>query len=217
MLTHSWMVLIHILLLVFWLGTDLGVFLAAKMSERSDLSVETRGSLMQLGMVLDRLPRTAVILILPSGFTLANNLGMVQLSSAMLLGIWLLAFAWAALMWMGFLKPQSSIEALSHKVNFFIHVILVGVLAYVIMTLWGSAPLWLSMKLVAITLVLVCGIALDITFKPAVIAFTDIMANGATPERDAVYSKAIAPVYWWVIGIYIFVLMATYFGVVKPG
>ncbi|MFK8014780.1 MAG: hypothetical protein AB8G17_05025 [Gammaproteobacteria bacterium] len=216
MATHSYMVLFHILLLVFWLGTDLGVFLAAKMSERGELSVETRGSLMQLGMVLDRLPRTAVILILPSGFTLANNLGMVSLGSGALLGIWAAALVWAAIMWAGFLKPQSAVEALSHKVNFALHIILVLALGYAAFTLWGTAPLWLSMKIVAIALVLVCGIALDITFKPAVIAFTDIMTNGATPERDALYSKAIAPVYWWVIGIYICVLMATYFGVVKP-
>ena len=117
-MSYSWWVLLHIFLLVFWLGTDLGVFLAAKMSERADLSAETRGSLMTLGMVLDRLPRTAVILILPSGFMLATKLGLVALPAALLVLIWVAAFAWAAVMWAGFLKPHSSVEALSHKVNF---------------------------------------------------------------------------------------------------
>ena len=40
--TYSLMVLFHIFLLVFWLGTDLGVLFAAKMSERSDLSARNQ-------------------------------------------------------------------------------------------------------------------------------------------------------------------------------
>ena len=62
---------LHILLLVFWVGTDVGVFIAAKWSERSALSIETRQTVLQLGMVLDRLPRSALTLIIPSGCQLA--------------------------------------------------------------------------------------------------------------------------------------------------
>ncbi|MFK7885433.1 MAG: hypothetical protein AB8G16_01100 [Gammaproteobacteria bacterium] len=215
--SYSWMVLFHIMLLVFWLGTDVGVFLAAKMSERSDLSVETRGTVMQLGMVLDRLPRTGVILILPSGFTLLDRLGLVSLPTALLALIWVAAAAWAIVMWSGFLKPHSAVEALSHKINFFVHVLLVAVLAYVLFVLWGTAlPVWAWAKILCVACVLVCGIALDVTFKPAVIAFTDIMTNGANEERDERYRIAIRPVYRWVLGIYFFVILAAYFGVVKP-
>jgi len=214
--SYSWMVLFHILLLVFWLGTDVGVFLAAKMSERSDLSVEARGTVMQLGMVLDRLPRTGVILILPSGFTMLDRLGLVSLPGALQALIWVAAAAWAIVMWSGFLKPHSAVEAMSHKINFFVHVLLVGVLAYVLFILWGAIPSWAWFKILCVALILVCGIALDVTFKPAVIAFTDIMTNGANEERDERYRVAIRPVYRWVLGIYLFVLLAAYFGVVKP-
>ena len=50
----------------FWVGTDLGVFLAARYSERTELSYETRATVLQLGMVLDRLPRSALAIIIPS-------------------------------------------------------------------------------------------------------------------------------------------------------
>ena len=46
---------LHILLLVFWVGTDVGVFIAARWSEQTTLSIETRQTVLQLGMVLDRL------------------------------------------------------------------------------------------------------------------------------------------------------------------
>ena len=51
-LIYSLLVLVHILLLVFWVGTDVGVFLAAKVSERTDLSIETRSTILSVGMVL---------------------------------------------------------------------------------------------------------------------------------------------------------------------
>lgn len=215
--TYSLMVLFHILLLVFWLGTDLGVFLAAKMSERSDLKPETRMTLMQLAMILDRLPRTALILILPSGFTMAANLQLIALSSVAISVIWVAAILWALIMWTGFLNPESKYEKSSHIINFSLQAILVVVLGYLLLVeWWGVLPIWLSMKLLMLTLVFVCGLGLDITFKPAVDAFKDIMVNGPTEERDALYKKVIAPVYWWVIAIYILVIAAAYFGVVKP-
>ncbi len=77
MLEHKILVFFHISLWVFWLGTDLGVFLAAKMSENSSLSMETRSSVLRLGMVLDRLPRTCNALIFPSGLQLIANLEII--------------------------------------------------------------------------------------------------------------------------------------------
>ena len=50
-MTSLWLYL-HILLLVFWVGTDVGVFVAARWSERTSLSIETRQTVLQLGMVL---------------------------------------------------------------------------------------------------------------------------------------------------------------------
>ena len=60
MLMHELLTAIHVLGWVFWLGTDVGVFLAAKKSERrTDLSVESRLAVLELGMILDRAPRFA--------------------------------------------------------------------------------------------------------------------------------------------------------------
>ena len=214
--TYSLMVLFHIFLLVFWLGTDLGVLFAAKMSERSDLSAETRMTLVQLAMVLDRLPRTALILILPSGLTMASSLQMIELSSLVLTAVWVLALIWAIIMWLGFLNPESKYEKNSHLINFGVQLVLVFALGYLLFIWWATLPFWLSMKLLMLTLVFVCGLALDISFKPAVDAFKDIIIKGANQERDTAYVKAIAPVYLWVFAIYALVIAAACFGVVKP-
>ena len=82
---------LHILLLVFWVGTDLGVFLAAKYSERSEFSMESRQVVLMLGMMLDRLPRSALVLIVPSGLMLTQASGLTELSPSSVLGIWVFA------------------------------------------------------------------------------------------------------------------------------
>ena len=87
---------LHILLLVFWVGTDVGVFIAAKWSERTALSMETRQTVLQLGMVLDRLPRSALTLIIPSGCQLAVSSHWMTLSNAALISMWAHSASWSS-------------------------------------------------------------------------------------------------------------------------
>ena len=115
---------LHILLLVFWVGTDVGVFIAAKWSERSALSIETRQTVLQLGMVLDRLPRSALTLIIPSGCQLAVASGWLQLSGAMLGGMWLFAALWLAILWRGFLSSDPKTQEQSAKINWLLNLVL---------------------------------------------------------------------------------------------
>jgi len=218
MTLYSTLVFIHILLFVFWLGTDIGVFLAAKISERSDLGVETRATVLKLGMVLDRLPRSAVILIVPTGLQLGTVLGQFALPGFVLPAVWVISLTWLAVMWAGFLNPETALEKRATHINFIMHLIaaplLIGYSIYLF--LGDQAAPWLAIKVLMVGLIYVTGIVLDVLFKPAVAAFVTLVTQGATPERDAAYSKAIGPVYTSVLAIYAFVLIAAYLGTTKP-
>jgi len=208
----------HILLFVFWLGTDIGVFLAAKMSERRGLSVETRAAVLGLGMVLDRLPRSALVLIVPSGLQLAAWSGWLSLPPLLPVIVWLIAALWLAILWTGFLNPETTIEARAMRFNFVMNVAAaVAVGAFAIWSFSDAAtPRWLDLKLAAVAAIFVIGVLLDIRFKPAVAAFLDIVANGPSEERDARYSTAIGPVYRLVVAIYGMVVVAAFLGTAKP-
>ena len=69
---------IHVLLLVFWLGTDVGVLLLARRFRAASLSVETRLTLLHMAMVIDTLPRICFIAMLPVGVHLANAAGLLN-------------------------------------------------------------------------------------------------------------------------------------------
>lgn len=171
-MTSLWLYL-HILLLVFWVGTDVGVFIAARWSERTALSIETRQTVLQLGMVLDRLPRSALTLILPSGCQLANASGWLNLSDSVLGGMWAFAAIWLVILWRGFLSPDPKIQEQSAKINWGLNLVLaLGVSAVGIYLLTSTAmPDWLALKILAVGAIFCAGVALDLFFKPAVDIF----------------------------------------------
>lgn len=216
--SYSLWVFAHVLILVFWLGTDIGVFLAAKLSERSDLSVETRTTVLKLGMVLDRLPRSALTLIFPTGLQLATATGLLSLPGFALPLIWVISLGWLAVLWAGFLNPETALEKKAMLFNFAMNAIAALVVcAYAVYLFTATdTPSWLAVKVLATGLVFVTGVALDVLFKPAIEAFMAIAVEGGSPERDQRYSKAIGPVYTAVLAIYALVLVATFMGVAKP-
>ncbi len=214
---YTLLVFFHILLLVFWVGTDLGVFLAAKISERPDLSLETRSTVLKLGMLLDRLPRSALVLIIPSGLQLGVVAGYLSVTGTTLVVVWIAALVWLGILWAGFLNSETVIEKRAMLINLAINALLavsVTVLAiYLLMN--GGVPDWIAWKLLMVGLIFVAGVTLDILFKPAVDVFIAIMTEGATDERNAAYSGALRGVYWVVIAIYMFALAAAYLGIAK--
>lgn len=217
-MTYTTLVFIHVMLLVFWLGTDLGVFLAAKRSERSDLGVETRSALLGLGMVLDRLPRSCLTLIVPTGLQMAVNMGLIAVSAWILPSLWLIAAVWLVVLWTGFLNPGSRFEKPSMLINFALNALMALIFTPVgiYLLVKGGVPGWLAVKMLIIGAIFCTGVVLDLLFKPAIEAFTAILAEGASPERDAAYSRAIGPVYKAVLAIYALVAIAAYLGIAKP-
>ena len=71
-LAHTALIFVHILLMVFWIGADIGVFIVGFFFIHPDLSVVQRTTAIELGLVIDRLPRICFVLILPVGLQLAK-------------------------------------------------------------------------------------------------------------------------------------------------
>ena len=208
---------LHILLLVFWVGTDVGVFISAKWSERTTLSFETRQTVLQLGMVLDRLPRSALTLIVPSGCQLAVVNGWLDLPTKYLTGMWLFAVIWLVILWRGFLSEKPETQEQSAKINWLLNLFLALVVssAGVYLFVKGDMPDWLALKVLAVGAIFCAGVLLDLLFKPAVDIFIALSATPDDPEMNASYSRALSPVYISVLAIYAFALIAAALGVFK--
>lgn len=215
---YSMLIVVHVLGWVFWLGTDIGVFVAAKYSEKADLSVETRLKILEVGMLLDIAPRIAVPIVFMTGFSLMSLLGLetyVPLAGAIAFGLVWLAAVLTGIATQG---GQGTAGNIAMKTQFLFNLIVaigmggVGVAAFAGIL---DQPDWVAMKWLAYGLIAVAAILLEITFKPAIMIYGEMGASGASPERDAALSKALKPVYWCVLGIYAFTMLAGISGLLK--
>ena len=83
----SLIVWLHVLLFVYWLGADLGVFYASRFRRDPQISPESRLLVTRIARDIDMAPRTTLVLMLPSGFTLAATRGYLSFSDS-----WLILF-----------------------------------------------------------------------------------------------------------------------------
>lgn len=215
MSSHELVLFVHILGWVFWLGTDVGVFLGAKYAERADLSAETRLTTLQVGMVLDRFPRFAMPIVWLTGVILMNNLGYPLVSITAALPITLL---WLVVTWLIIFKPPGTTlhkwAALAQTLILAAVIIgMGGISCWLLAT--GEMPLWLAVKWFAYALVGVTVILLERAFMPAVLLFGELAERGGSDDLNQRLSAALKPVYPIVLAIYAWTILAAASGVSK--
>jgi hypothetical protein len=156
-------------------------------------------------------------LIIPSGCQLAVASGWLQLSGAMLGGMWLFAALWLAILWRGFLSSDPKTQEQSAKINWLLNLVLALVVsaAGVYSLTLGDMPDWLALKILAVGAIFCAGVLLDLLFKPAVDLFIALAATPDDMALNTAYSRALSPVYIAVLAIYAFALIAAALGVFK--
>ena len=196
---------LHVLMFVFWIGTDLGVFLSAKKSTDPKLSFETRALLMHVALRIELLPRTMWKLALPLGVMLSEELGAIDIGTGGVILTWILSIAWWAISMYGAWHYDKPI---GHKfgriTNFLTGAVGVFLIAIAAWSLLGSGPIapdatWLSWKIGLYGLINLMIVVMIMVFDPLGVAFGRLAVEGSTPEIEAVISACMdrsAVVIW---------------------
>jgi hypothetical protein len=224
---HSLAIFLHIILLTYWLGSDIGVFYSSKFVVNPDVSTAGRAIAMKIMHMVDLAPRICLILMLPSGVTLmaATPLGEDIFYGWPLVLAWVGGLAWLAIMLAAFFRAPERHAELAARVDLIVRgAVAVGLLAgaayaFVVSEPFGveTNPKWLAGKVAAYALCIVCGIMIRFSLKPFGPAFGQLMSTGSTPQVEAVIGGAMRRAIPWVIAIWLFVALAAFLGVFKPG
>lgn len=210
----------HILLLVYWLGADLGVFILARAARRADLSFDQRVLLLRYAMIIDLLPRICLALTLPVGLHLAVASGFANPPFAAFVLAWLVAAAWLWLILAIYRAEGTPRQARLATINLggqavFGAVVIAAGLASLLG--YGSLAIpWLALKLLLFGLIFPCSIMIDVEFRPLGAAFARLAAEGSTPDIEAQISRTVNRTVWWVLAVYALVVVITFLGAVKP-
>jgi hypothetical protein len=211
---------VHILLFVYWLGADLGVFVAAQAAKRSTLTYPQRSIALQLALKVDIAPRLSFALMFACGLELAAAKGFVEPAG------WQRALAWAAsAAWVSFVIGMVRFEgrpfaAFCKHANEWLHFILFLVFgALGLASVAGHGPFpanWLGWKVLLFALIFLCGIMIDRRFAPMAPAFAQLAATGSTPQLERTITRAVDEAVHWVLALYALVIIIAFLGTARP-
>jgi hypothetical protein len=203
---------LHILMFVFWVGTDMGVFLSCKKSTDPKLSIDARFLLLHMALRIELLPRTMWKAALPLGVTLSQVNGWIDLTPTGLTLVWVFSIVWWAISMTGAWHYDKPIgHKLTKEKNLLPGAVGLGLIWLAYSSATGNGPFavdesWLHWKVGIYGLINLMIVAMLYVFDPMGIAFGRLAVEGSTPEIEATISTIMdrAAVTIWTTYILIF-------------
>ncbi len=220
-MSYDLLVFIHLLLFVFWLGGDVGVFVLGQQSRKANTySLKERLTLLKVLTMVDMAPRTCVALMVPVSVTLAHVGGWWAAPIGALFGAWFVGFTllWAA--WTQHLRQGTDIAKTAKAVDFWLQATMIvayGFLAVTSLMGWGPiSEVWLATKTLLYALIFATSILIDVSYRPLVPALQHLIANEGDPEAEAGVLAIQNKTRKWVLTIYALLFAIGFMGAVKP-
>jgi hypothetical protein len=211
---------VHMLLFVFWFGTDLGVFAAMACVKNPSRSLEARKALLRIATQAHVLPRICFALILPTGVELTSAINVYPLTSGLRAASWIIGAVWVLIILVGARTQGKALSANLRIVELVFHAFAGLIfLAYGLNSLATGAPIdeeWFAAKLFLFGLVFWASIAADVGFRPFFLPFNEIALEGSTPEREEDISAAVNHALAAMAALYLLIAAIAIIGKVRP-
>jgi hypothetical protein len=201
MLSYQIALMLHVLLAIYWIGSDVAVYyISGAMTNRSHSS-QVRLFAGKTMLALDMIPRTCLPLILASGFCLAQATGLLTLSMPAVV-LWLIAAgaaAWLALTWAVHHMGGKGIGVLLARIDFaFRMLVIICIVALVIASTHGLGPvadaMYLQAKLLIFALITCLGLVIRVQLKPMSGLFAAVATGKASDAEEAALAQLLSRV-----------------------
>ena len=210
---------VHVLLFVYWLGADLGVYYAAKYVARADLDFAERMRFLDLTLLLDMGPRTGLVLLFPVGFQLWAMSPLVGISNAVVLGVWGAFVAWLVLVWGTHWQKKTKLGDTLRKLDLGIrYFVIATMIGLGITSLLWQEPFgsdWLSWKVLLYGCVIGVGVYLRRIISAWGTGFA-MVKDGQVDQGNALIQQAAVRGEWGAYLLWALVALIAFLGVTKP-
>ncbi|MFT4655382.1 MAG: hypothetical protein ACI82S_003044 [Patiriisocius sp.] len=215
----SLLLFLHILSFVFWLGTDVGVFILGKFAQNKEYGTQSRLLLLKVAMILDMFPRVALVISIFTGYQLAVNYEVLIVPGLMTPIVWLFSGIWLAVVVGGLALQNISAGAIAKKIEKICLCIALAALVYLVIEFFITGEMiqtiWLCGKVMLFAAIILAMFLLEPAFIPAVIAFQRLETEGSSIEIESIIKSSMDKTYIWVIAIYVAVVISAILGVWK--
>lgn len=217
MFIEALITLIHVLIFVYWLGGDLGAFYTSRFLINTE--TETSHQMMALKVVndVDMAPRTALILALPTGLSLAFIKSWIQIPIALLIAIIAFSLVWLAIAWKLHLshgKASNNLKNLDLAIRYGAITLLTAIS---ILGLAGKTetPLFLNLKMLILAGCISLGLYIRVVLKPLGSAIAQLNGPNNSSAKSAI-ADTLNKARPLVLGIWALLLSAAILGLWLP-
>lgn len=172
----------HVIALVYWLGGDLGTFLASRQLVRRDLGVEARQVALKIMLACDQGPKLAMPATFVLGYQMAVTLGLLAAPAWLTATVWILGLAWFADVLILHRHEGKPFAARLAVIDFRFRVVVMALIAAAASTgIVGASYLRddrIGWKMLIFAALMGCGVMIRWHLKPFAPAFAALVANG---------------------------------------
>ena len=222
---HDLLLIFHLLLFVYWLGGDLGVFYSSGRVVDPSLSNSARATAARIMVNLDFVPRICMSLTLTAGGLLSMYSG-IEHPTWQIAGFIALGPFWLGMVVFLHYAHGSALSRAVTRVDFWFRWALVAYLLVSVSYSFGftdklaQAP-WIGAKLIAFAAMVFCGLMIRIHIPGYVQGISALHAHlnepSLSPEENRSMQLSLGRCRPYVIAIWVLLLAQCYLGVVKPG
>jgi hypothetical protein len=211
---------VHVLLFVFWLGADVGVFICAHGAVKPGLAPEQRLRTAGLMSAIELAPRISASLMLTVGGILTEYVGLEHPPWQMA-GIILLGPVWLALVLVSYFRDGTAFGATATRLDLLMRVLLVVAVpisvAYASFTGRLAEAPYVTWKLLLFALAMLLGLLMRRALLPFTEGLRRLAANRSSAAEEAGMARSVARARPYVFGIWTVLAIAALLGIMKPG
>lgn len=198
--------LAHVVAFVYWLGGDLGTYVASNYTVNRNLGTEARGVALKIMLACDQGPKIAMPLILPMGIHMAWMMQMLMVPGWLVAAFWLLALVWLGNVLVLYFREGDAVTQKLAQFDLWMRVVVViGLAAWAIAGLAGAGAIgadWVAWKLLVFAALVACGIMIRINLRPYIPAFARLMSEGSSDDVNTAMENSLRRCRPWVYGIW---------------
>ena len=218
-MSHQHHIFLHVILFGIWFGSLLATLVVLGRLYRNE-DMASRTSLLTSLRLVERVPKTAFLLMLPMGLQLSSNLGLITLQAGTTFGAWAFALVWLAISWSGARHQHGSTARAARVVTIILQVSFVLVVGGAgILSLLSQSPIpqpWLAAKMVLYASTLIVMMLYDAALMPLYPRAHGPEGVSTVPEDTAVVRRACF-LGGLAISVLLFILArASWVGVTAP-
>lgn len=217
---HTMVLFLHQLLLVYWLGPDIAVFLWSRRVVNAELSVEQRVVAGKMMTMIDIVPRVCLSLFLTIAGILSDTYGLPHPWWQMA-GIVLLGPVWLTVVLLSYLNRGSDFGELVGRFDIWLRGLLVVGIPLSVGWSMSTDRLvdfpWIGGKLMILAIIILLGLIMRLRFRAFFEGLEKLESEGESEAVNAMLATSLKRARPFGHAIWLLILWASLLGIVKPG